>query len=112
MRITRDDENIHYIFSPDNKPILEIQPGQAVTVETRDASNGQLRPNRPEPIDRDTLLPMTGPIAVRGAIPGNVISIAIESIRFPDKGYAWIRPGLEFGRYRLKGRTMSGVEGI
>jgi amidase len=103
MRITRNAENIHYIFSPCNKPIVEIQPGQAVTVETRDASNGQLRPNRQEPIDRDTLLPMTGPIAVRGAMPGNVISIAIESIRFADKGYAWIRPGLGIRPVQIEG---------
>lgn len=103
MRITRNAENIHYIFSPGNKPIVEIQPGQAVTVETRDASNGQLRPNRQENIDRDTLLPMTGPIAVRGALPGNTISIVIESIRFADKGYAWIRPGLGIRPVQIEG---------
>jgi amidase len=103
MRITRNAENIHYIFSPGNSPIVEIQPGQAVTVETRDASNGQLRPNRQENIDRDTLLPMTGPIAVRGALPGNAISIVIESIRFADKGYAWIRPGLGIRPVQIEG---------
>jgi amidase len=103
MRITRDTENIHYVFSPGNKPIIEIQPGQALTVETRDASNGQLRPNRQEPIERGTLLPMTGPIAIRGAKPGNVISIDIESIRFAGAGYAWIRQGLGIRPVQIEG---------
>jgi amidase len=94
MRITREDPHIHHLFSPANQPILEIQPDQTLTVETRDASNGQLRPNRQEPIDRETLLPLTGPLAVSGALPGDVISVAIESIRFAEKGHAWIRSGL------------------
>lgn len=94
MKITRDDKNIHYNFSPRNKPILEISAGEHLTIETREASNGQLRPNHFDLIDKNRLLPLTGPIALKDAKPGDVISVSIISVKCANKGFAWIRPGL------------------
>ncbi len=93
MRLDRVEGNIHYLFSPELAPVATIAPGETITVETRDASNGQIRPGSTGLVDRARLLPITGPIAVSGAEPGDAIAITIESIRFVPVGHAWIRDG-------------------
>ena len=71
MRLDRVEENIRYLFSPEQAPVATIAPGETITVETRDASNGQIRPGSAGLVDRAKLLPVTGPIAVTGAEPGD-----------------------------------------
>jgi len=94
MKLTHDPENIHFSFSPKNRPVLEIGDRQSLTVETLDASNGQIRPGSKASIDRSRLLPVTGPIHVKGARPGHALAVQIQAIDFPEYGYAWIREGL------------------
>ena len=94
MKLTHDPENIHFSFSPKNRPVLEIESRQTLTVETLDASNGQIRPGNQTPINRSRLLPITGPIQIKGARPGHALAVKIQAIDFPEYGYAWIREGL------------------
>ncbi len=102
MRLDRVEENICYLFSPEQSPVARIGSGETITVETRDASNGQIRPGGEGLVDRSRLLPVTGPIAVTGAEPGDSIAITIESIRFVPVGYAWIREGNGLRPVRLE----------
>lgn len=92
--ITREDRNIHFTFSPSHQPLTVIKPGDQVVIETRDASNGQIRPRDFEKVDRKQLLPVTGPVAVQGATPGDCISVRIDKIRVAETAYSWLRPGL------------------
>lgn len=92
--ITRDDLHVHFSFSPFREPLVVIESGDQVIVETRDASNGQIRPGASEKIDREKLLPVTGPVAVADASPGDCVSIRIDRIRLSQKAYSWLRPGL------------------
>jgi amidase len=94
MLITRSDEHGHFVFSPQVPPVAEIEPGETLSFETRDASNNQIRPGSSAPIDRGKVLPVTGPVAVRGAQPGDALAVDIERIRFVEYGHAWLRPGL------------------
>ncbi len=94
MKLSSNNQSIHYEFSASLEPILVIESGQELTVETLDASNGQIRPGRVTPVDKETLLPATGPIAVAGAEPGDAIAVEIKSIKFAEEGYAWVRRGL------------------
>jgi formamidase len=74
------------------EPVLEVDPGDSVVYETRDAFDGQLRPSS----DVDDLLaaslgpvhPLTGPVFVNGAEPGDLLEAEIVSIE-PDPWEAW-----------------------
>ncbi len=94
MRLTRTDEHTHYVFAPHIAPVITVQPGGRIVVETRDASNGQIRPGVTAPVDRSRLLPVTGPLAVTGAQPGDAVAVTLERIKLAPAGHAWIRPGL------------------
>ena len=80
------------VFSRDRRPVLTVDPGDALVVRSLDAS-GYLAPQR-FPGDRPaTLLPgsrghcLTGPVAVRGAEPGMHLSVQLLSLE-PD-GWGW-----------------------
>jgi len=103
MQLLRTDDHTHYFFAASVAPVLAVKPGQRIVVETRDASNGQIRPGLNAPVDPAKLLPVTGPIAVEGANPGDVVSIAIERIKLAATGHAWIRPGLGIRSVHIDG---------
>ena len=94
MLISREDRNIHYSFSPFQPPVAEIQSGQIITLQTRDASNGQIRPGKTGAIDPTKLLPLTGPLTVADAEPGDAVAVRIEKIALAPAAYSWLRPGL------------------
>ena len=52
MRLDKVEENIRYLFSPEQSPVATIASGETITVETHDASNGQIRPGGAGLIDR------------------------------------------------------------
>ncbi len=97
LRATR--ENLHGHFSNALSPVLEIEPGDTVSFECLDAGWG-LEPHdgiqfarRTFP-DRDTELDaghaLTGPIAIRGAKPGQVLKVEIEEITLGEWGTTYI----------------------
>jgi len=94
MYISQDERHIHFSFSPVRPAVVEIRSGQKITLETRDASNGQIRPGKFSAVNPKKLLPVTGPVNVTGAEPGDAISIRIDSIALAPAGYTWLRPGL------------------
>jgi amidase len=94
MHLSSIEQHLHYIFSDSVEPVITIESSDRIVVETRDASNRQIRPGQSIPVDRTRLLPATGPIAIRNSRPGNAISVKIDSIQLGKAGYAWIRPGL------------------
>lgn len=72
-----------YTIGPYTEPVLEINPGDTVVVETQDAFGGKLVDEKAKPgevLDRDFSNPSNGPILVRGAQRGDALKIKIESI--------------------------------
>ena len=71
-----------YEFTRHREPVLAVEPGSIVSVETEDAFNGQIR--KPgDRRDKKTMPlsnPMNGPISVIGAMPGDTLSIHILDI--------------------------------
>jgi acetamidase/formamidase len=70
-RLSRDQ--VIWSFGPDLEPVLEIDPGDTVTFETNDCFTGQIQ-NESDlvtEIDFQRVNSATGPIAVRGAEPGD-----------------------------------------
>ena len=84
-RIGRDD--VIWAFGPDLEPVLEIEPGEVVTLETNDCFTGQIRTEADlvTEIDFDRVNSATGPIAVRGAEPGDSLVVELLEVR-PDEG--------------------------
>jgi formamidase len=83
-------------------PILKIEPGDQVVMETRDALDGQITmSSTAEDVSRADLRPahaLTGPIHVEGAEPGDLLEIKIQAIDPQPFGFTVQVPGFSFLR--------------
>ncbi|WP_181706008.1 acetamidase/formamidase family protein [Chthonobacter rhizosphaerae] len=74
----------HYVYGPFAKPVLTVEPGAVISVETHDAFEGKIRTEADKPSEKlnfPYLNPQNGPIRVEGAEKGDVIAIRIKEIR-------------------------------
>jgi formamidase len=90
----------HNRWHPDIPPVVEAEPLEEVTIETRESSDGQIRPGKTAndllSMDPRVVHPLTGPVFVKGAMPGDLLEIEYLEI-LPEK-HAWTRfiPGIGF----------------
>ena len=72
-------------------PAIRIAPGDTVTFETVDASGGQLGPAATlddlKRLDFGLVNPVTGPVHVDGAEPGDALKVVVE--HFAPSGWGW-----------------------
>lgn len=92
-RISRD--HIAYSIDKTRAPILEIDPGERVTLATYDARTGTIQRDtdlldHPHP---DGANPATGPVYVRGAEPGDALVVDIEKIDLAPEGFLAVKSG-------------------
>jgi len=74
----------HYTIGPYSEPVLTVEPGDRIVVETRDAFEGAIRTERDKPSRRlrmPFVNPQNGPIMIEGAEPGDAIAVHIERMR-------------------------------
>ena len=92
-KLTRDA--VFYAFSRDLEPALEIDPGEKVQMETHDCFCGQVQTEADtvEDLDWGRVNPATGPVYIRGALPGDILSVDIEDVRVADQGAMATVPG-------------------
>ncbi len=85
-----------YEMSPANCPAIEVSPGDTIIVETEDcfghAIVSELQTVGSD-FDFSHINPATGPIGVRGALPGDTLIVNIESIEVDEKGVVETCPG-------------------
>jgi len=76
--------------------VLEIEPGEVVTLETNDCFTGQIRTEDDlvTEIDLERVNSATGPIAVRGAEPGDSLVVELLEVRPAEMGFATLIPGM------------------
>jgi amidase len=93
-RVSRDD--VIWAFGPDLEPVLEVEPGAVVTFETNDCFTGQIQSEDDlvTEIDFARVNSATGPVAVRGAEPGDSLVAEIVDIRPGPRGFATLIPGI------------------
>ncbi len=74
-----------YEFRPEMEPIVTVDPGTELTIETRDSLDGAVQSDA-DVIEEipDEVNAATGPIAVAGAEPGDLLRIDIEEIRVTE----------------------------
>ena len=85
-------------LNPRTEPVARVKPGEKVEVETWDAYGGVVSPDRTfqqavEDGAVGALNPVTGPIYVEGAEPGDTLVVEILGIELPEWGGSSIIPG-------------------
>jgi acetamidase/formamidase len=92
-----DDTQPHAFWDHSQPPRLHIQPGDTVAFETLEASAGQIRPDSPSEVLRSLdfayIHPLTGPVYVEGAEPGDALVVDIISIKHKGWGWNGVIPG-------------------
>ncbi len=92
----------HNRWHPDIPPVATIEPGQVIGIETRDALDGQVTPNTAAEdlgrINMNVVHPLTGPIFVKGAEPGDLLEVTIVEIEPQPFGFTTQIPGFGFLR--------------
>ncbi|KRS12690.1 hypothetical protein XM53_08845 [Roseovarius atlanticus] len=82
----------HNRWHPDIQPILTAAPGETVRLETRDAADGQIVPGSSveilENLDAGRMHPLTGPVNVEGAEPGDLLEVEILDVLPQNYGFA------------------------
>jgi len=101
-RLKEEPEKGHNRWHPSVTPILEVDPGEEVVLETRDAADHQIKPSMTvgdlENMDTKVAHPLTGPVYIKGAAPGDLLEI--EYLDIIPQPHAWtrFRPGSGFLR--------------
>jgi amidase len=93
-RISR--EHITNLFDPAAAPCAEIAPGDEVVFETLDALGGRVKTHADAlsvTIPHELGNPATGPVAVKGARPGDTLAVTVQDIRLGDFGYGRVKAG-------------------
>ena len=93
-------ESTHNRFSATIPPALTVPSGAVVEVHTKEATDGQLTPESTAAdvavVDFDPIHPLTGPVYVEGAEPGDVLRVTLLEIEVGDWGWAAVVPGFGF----------------
>jgi acetamidase/formamidase len=89
-------ETAHHRWDRDEPPALVVQPGSTVSLALRDGSNGQIVPGTPAErlrhLDMGKMDPLTGPIWVQDAKPGDALSVEILDVNLGSWGWSAILP--------------------
>jgi len=91
-------DRVHYTWDAGNEPVLTIESGDTVIVETRDVTDNQIGPDSTADaigtLDLGRLYPLAGPIRVARAEPGDTLAVEVLKLETRGWGFAAIIPGL------------------
>ncbi len=91
------DESVHYKWDTRNEPLLVVDSGDTVVVWTRDISDNQVSLGSDASVltdfDWDRAYPLTGPIGIHGAEPGDTLKIEVLDIHTQGWGWTGVLPG-------------------
>ena len=100
--LAEEPETGHNRWHPDIPPVVRCDPGDEVVLQTRDALDGQMGPQATvEDVaapNLNVVHPLTGPVYVNGAEPGDILEVEILEVE-PDRyGFTIQVPGFGFLR--------------
>src|SRR4051794_30593995 len=82
---------VHYRWSRDYAPAIEVEPGDTVVFETPEITKGQLSPTATDAniasLDFDPIHQISGPVGVKGAEPGDTLMVEFLEIAPADWGW-------------------------
>jgi formamidase len=92
----------HNRWHPAIPPIVHADPGDRVILETRDALDGQVTPDTTASdvghLNLNVVHPLTGPVFVNGAEPGDLLEVRILDVEPASFGFTVQVPGFGFLR--------------
>jgi formamidase len=100
VTVAVDASRAHNRWHPDLEPVAAVAPGLEVTLETRDGIDGQLTRTSTDAdvlgIDLGLGHPLTGPLYVEGAEPGDLLEVELLAYEPADFGVTALIPGFGF----------------
>jgi len=91
------EDAFNYVWDNSLDPALEVESGEAVELRVRDASDEQIRadsgPEDVTKLDFDHVNPVSGPVFIKGAQPGDVLAVELLEFRPPEWGWTALIPG-------------------
>lgn len=95
-KIGRD--TYHYMWSREHEPAIKIKPGDTVLFEINDVSSWQItkktKSEELKNLETSKLYPLSGPVYVEGAEPGDTLLVDVLNVDVDDFGWTAIIPGL------------------
>lgn len=86
----------HFGWDNSLPPALRVEPGSTIQFHCNDSSAGQLGPSSTvedvKTLDFGKINPVSGPIYIEGAEPGDAVKVTIDSFAprlFDGKGFGW-----------------------
>lgn len=87
----------HLGWDPDQPAAVTVAPGDEVELTCQDASDGQLHAGSTAgdvaALDLDRANPLTGPVHVEGAAPGDALVVEVLEVAGADWGWTALIPG-------------------
>jgi len=94
---TIHSDHVHFGWDRSEPPVATIAPGDTVTLACRDAGDGQLGPGSTDAdvsaMDAARVNPVTGPLLIDGAKPGDALAIRIVDLSPSGFGWTALIPG-------------------
>ena len=103
VKISKDQHV--WAFKADMQPVVTVDPGTVIEIETWDCFTGQVQSESDtlEKLDLARINSATGPIAVKGAMPGDSISVTLIDIKPGPQGAGMVIP--EWGQLIHKAKS-------
>jgi acetamidase/formamidase len=108
--LSSDKGNQSFKYDNSIPPVLTVESGSTVVVQCADGCDNQIVPERSpseniDNLDWNRIHALTGPIAVAGAEPGDILKVEILELAHNGKGWTAIFPGFgllphDFGDYK------------
>ncbi|MCL1913723.1 MAG: acetamidase/formamidase family protein [Eubacteriaceae bacterium] len=97
------NEHVFYTFAPTLKPAMSVAQNEVFALQTKDCFSGRLQSDADtiEAIDWNAINPATGPVAIDGVEPGDIVKISVLDIELTGKSVMTIIPGMGL----IKGAT-------
>ncbi len=101
-KLSNDD--VIYSFSRKNAPVLRVNSGDTVSIDTCDCFTDQIQSADQEvaAIDWNRINPATGPVYVEGASAGDLLKVTIDELEIGDQGVMVTGPDLGVMGHRLE----------
>ena len=96
-RLSAAEKNVHRVWDNSLDPVLTVADGDVVRFECRDAVDRQVGVESTADdfanVSFDPVHPLTGPVAVEGAEPGDVLQVELLDFQHTGWGYTGYLPG-------------------
>jgi acetamidase/formamidase len=93
-------DQTHSRWSSSIEPLLRVESGSVIEVATEEASDQQLTPESTvediKNLSFDPIHPLTGPVYVEGAEPGDILKVKLHRVELGSWGWTAIIPGFGF----------------